>query len=173
MVQDVEPVRQTTTTWRLASPPGAAEGKGKKIMSIIGRNVKLLKLFMLGVALWLVPAGALAGDAYQVAPVDKGEQMRLLPASAWPPPDSDQAALLFKLTYLRGLMDALQYAQVAPKGTSQALNDLKGLDLNTLAAEVDRYYQADPRRRDLPPAAVVLRILPQTRGQIEVTPLTR
>ena len=128
---------------------------------------------MLGMALGLAPGWAVAADPYQVAPVEKGEDLRLLPASAWPPPDSDQAALLLKLTYLRGLMDALQYAQVAPKSTSQALQDLQGLDLNTLAAEVDRYYQADPRRRDLPPAAVVLRILPQNRGQVEPTPLVR
>ena len=148
-------------------------GKGIEIMSIIGKNVKPLKLFMLALTLWMIPGGAGAADPYQVTPVEKGDQLRLLPASAWPPPDADQAGLLLKLTYLRGLMDALQYAQVAPKSTSQALQDLKGLDLNTLATEVDRYYQADPRRRDLPPAAVVLRVLPQGRGQVEPSPLTR
>ncbi|MFH1059336.1 MAG: hypothetical protein V1797_11755 [Pseudomonadota bacterium] len=144
-----------------------------KIMSVIGRNVKILKgVALLGLILGLAGV-APAADPYVVAPVDKADQMRLLPASAWPPPEAEQGGLLLKLSYLRGLMDALQYAQVSPKATAEALNQLKGMDLNALAAAVDRYYLADPRRRDLPPAAVILRILPQQQGQVEPTPLNR
>lgn len=142
-------------------------------MSAIGRNVKILKGFALAGLVLGLAGPALAADAYVVTPVAKAEEMRLLPASAWPPPETEQGGLLLKLSYLRGLMDALQYAQVSPKATSQAVNELKGMDLNELAAAVDRYYLADPRRRDLPPAAVVLRILPQNRGQVESTPLKR
>ncbi|MFZ5585815.1 MAG: hypothetical protein ACOZHQ_07795 [Thermodesulfobacteriota bacterium] len=142
-------------------------------MATIGKNVKILKGFaLMGLVLGLA-APALAADPYVVTPVNKAEEMRLLPSSAWPPPEAEQGGLLLKLSYLRGLMDALQYAQVSPRAATQALNELKGLDLNELAAAVDRYYLADPRRRELPPAAVVLRILPQQQGRVEPTPLAR
>lgn len=142
-------------------------------MAVIDKIVKLLKAFALTGLILSLGGPALAAEAYVVTPVQKAEEMRLLPASAWPPPESEQGGLLLKLSYLRGLMDALQYMQVSPKATQAAINELKGMDLNEVAAAVDRYYLADPRRRELPPAAVVLRILPQNRGQAEPTPLTR
>ncbi len=128
---------------------------------------------ILGLALGLAPAArpAWAAEPFVVAPVKKAEDLRLLPAAAWPPPESDPAEMLIKLTYLRGVLDALQYAEVAPKSSSKVLRDLSGMSLNELAAEVDRYYLADPRRRELPPAAVLFRILAAQRDQKEMSPL--
>ncbi|MGD8562287.1 MAG: hypothetical protein PVG03_07125 [Desulfarculaceae bacterium] len=104
-----------------------------------------------------------AEEPFAVAPVTKPDELRLLPANAWPPPESEGGEMLIKLFYLRGMLDALQYVEVAPKSTGKALKKLEGLNLQQLAALVDRFYLADPRRRDLPPAAVVLRILPEQR----------
>ena len=144
-------------------------------MAIIGNNVNKLKFFGMFLLLALVGAGlsrpAGAAEPFVVGPVERPEQVRLLPAGAWPPPESDQGEMLIKLSYLRGIMDALQYVQVAPQSASRVLEAFKGMSLNDLAAAVDRYYLADPRRRDLPPAAVVFRILPQSQGQIEHSPL--
>lgn len=120
-------------------------------------------------ALW--PAAAKAAEPFVVAPVKKAEDLRLLPATAWPPPESDSAEMLVKLTYLRGLLDALQYTEVAPKSAAKALQDLSGMSLTDLAAAMDAYYLADPRRRELPPAAVFFRMLAAQRGQKEATAL--
>ena len=120
---------------------------------------------------WEGAAGA--GEPYVVAPVRGAQDLRLLPANAWPPPEAEQGEMLLKLFYLRGLLDALQYVQVSPKSSAVALKELAGQDLQALAAAVDRYYLADPRRRELPPAAVLLRVLPQAQGQLEITPLPR
>ncbi|MBI4799933.1 MAG: hypothetical protein HY794_14650 [Desulfarculus sp.] len=117
--------------------------------------------------LWLgpAPAPARAEEPYVVAPVQGAQDLRLLPASAWHPGDADQNEMLLKLSYLRGVLDALQYVQLAPKSSAQALTQLKGLGLGELAASLDQYYLADPRRRELPPISVLLRILPQAAAQ--------
>ncbi len=111
------------------------------------------------------PAGAL--EPYVVKPVKDPAEVRPLPASAWPPPESDQSDLLLKLSYLRGMLDALQYAEVAPKTIGKVLSELEGMNLHQIAAAIDRYYLADPRRRSLPPASVLLRVLPRERGRVE------
>ncbi len=108
----------------------------------------------------LVTSSARAGDSFTVRPVKQVSDLRLLPAQGWPPPGGDPGANLLKLSYLRGLIDALQYAEVAPETAGKSLQALQGLDLVRLAAAIDKYYAADPRRRELPPAAVFFRILP-------------
>jgi hypothetical protein len=128
---------------------------------------------ILALVLVLSPAlgAAQAAEPFVVAPVKKAEDLRLLPATAWPPPESDSAEMLIKLTYLRGLLDALQYVEVAPKSAAKTLQDLSGMSLTDLAAALDSYYLTDPRRRELPPAAVFFRMLAAQRGQKEITPL--
>jgi hypothetical protein len=108
-------------------------------------------------------AWAAAEEPFSLGPVTKPDDLRLLPANAWPPPESAGGELLIKLFYLRGMLDALQYVEVAPKSTGKALKKLEGLNLQQLAALVDRFYLTDPRRRELPPAAVVLSVLPEQR----------
>lgn len=137
-------------------------------MAFIGTTVNKLKaggVILFGLLLWLGTGPARAEEPYVVAPVQGAQDLRLLPASAWHPGDADQNEMLLKLSYLRGVLDALQYVQLAPKSSSQALTELKGLGLGELAASLDQYYLADPRRRELPPISVLLRILPQAAAQ--------
>lgn len=115
--------------------------------------------------LCLFNLSAWAAEPFTVQPVEKPQQLRLLPASAWPPAESDHGEMLLKLSYLRGLIDALQYVELSPQSSGQVLAGLKGLGLNELAAAVDLYYLKDPRRRELPPAAVLFRLLPDLRGK--------
>jgi hypothetical protein len=102
-----------------------------------------------------------ASEAFKVTPVEKPGDLRLLPSTAWSGPESDQGEMLLKLSYLRGLLDALQYVEVAPQSAGRVLKKLNGLDLHQLVAEIDRYYLRDPKRRELPPAAVLFRIIPE------------
>jgi len=120
-------------------------------------KIGILALFFLLGLVFGVPSAAQQGFSVQL-PVNP-EQIRLLPASAWPPPESSQEALLMKLSYLRGLMDALQYCALAPSGAKRVLKGLNGQDLHQLAAAIDRHYLVHPSSRSLPPAAVVWRIL--------------
>ncbi|MBI5524443.1 MAG: hypothetical protein HY910_17600 [Desulfarculus sp.] len=121
-------------------------------------------MILFGLLLCLAAAPAGAEDPYVVAPVQGAQDLRLLPASAWHPGDADQNEMLLKFSYLRGVLDALQYVQLAPKSSTQALTQLKGLSLGELAASLDQYYLADPNRKD-PPIAVLLRILPEAAAQ--------
>lgn len=99
-------------------------------------------------------------EPFAVGEVKKPGDVSLLPSAAWPPVGEDQGGRLLKLSYLRGLIDALQYGEIAPKQAQATLKALKGLNLDQLASAIDKYYQADKRRRELPPAAVFFRILP-------------
>jgi hypothetical protein len=120
----------------------------------------------------LTGGAAKAADGFQIKPIEKPEDLRLMPAEAWPHPESEPGEMLLKLSYLRGLIDALQYLEVAPRSASQTLKNCQGMSLQELAATIDRYYLADPRRRELPPAAVLFRILPlSTPGQPPKAPL--
>lgn len=137
-------------------------------MAFIGTTVNKLKMgavILFGLVLWLGLGPAGAEEPYVVAPVQGAQDLRLLPAGAWHPGDADQNEMLLKLSYLRGVLDALQYVQLAPKSSAQALTQLKGLGLGELVASLDQYYLADPRRRELPPISVLLRILPQAAAQ--------
>ncbi|ADK83746.1 hypothetical protein Deba_0371 [Desulfarculus baarsii DSM 2075] len=128
-------------------------------------KLKALSLVLAMVFIALARPAA-AAEPFVIAPPTSGADLRLLPASAWGPPESDGGDMLLKLSYVRGMIDALAYAQVAPRGASQALEGLRGLNLAEAVAAIDRYYLTDPRRRDLPPAAVLLRVLPSA----EATP---
>lgn len=106
------------------------------------------------------PQNAFSGQTYRVAPVKKGIELSLLSSQAWPPPASGPGEMFVKLSYLRGIFDALQYVELAPKAAGGILTSLQGKDLNQLAAAIDSYYLKNPARRELPPAVVLIRILP-------------
>jgi hypothetical protein len=142
-------------------------------MSVTSNNVNIIKWLGIAIILLCFAFSATALEPYVVKPVQNPGQVRPLPASAWPPPESDQSDLLLKLSYLRGLLDALQYAEVAPKTIGKVLSDLEGMNLHQVAAAIDRYYLADPRRRSMPPASVLFRVLPRERGQVEPSTLPR
>lgn len=140
-------------------------------MAVTKPSVKMtIPAAALGLVLFCLlasPPAAKATPPFLVAPVTDPSTVRLLPATAWPPPESDQGQMLLKLSYLRGLLDALQYVEVAPSTAGRVLERLKGMNLHQIAAAIDRYYLLDPRRRDLPPASVLFRILPASRGKPE------
>lgn len=142
-------------------------------MSVTVNNVNIIKWLCILIVLLGLAVSAAALEPYVIKPVQNPGQVRPLPASAWPPPESDQSDLLLKLAYLRGLLDALQYAEVAPKTIGKVLKDLEGMNLHQAAAAIDRYYLADPRRRSMPPASVLFRVLPRERGQVEPSLLPR
>jgi hypothetical protein len=142
-------------------------------MSVPGKIVNIIKCICMLILLLALAPAAFAQEPYVVKPVQNPDQVRPLPASAWPPPESDQSDLLLKLAYLRGVLDALQYAEVAPKTIGKVLKELEGMNLHQVAAAIDRYYIADPRRRSMPPASVLFRVLPRERGQVEPSSLPR
>ncbi len=142
-------------------------------MSVTRNIVNIIKWLCILIILLGFAFSATAMEPYVVKPVQDPGQVRPLPASAWPPPESDQSDLLLKLAYLRGLLDALQYAEVAPKTIGKVLKDLEGMNLHQVAAAIDRYYLADPRRRSMPPASVLFRVLPRERGKVEPSILPR
>lgn len=142
-------------------------------MAIIGNNVNIIKCMCILFLLMAYAPSAASQEPYVVKPVQNPDQVRPLPASAWPPPESGQSDLLLKLAYLRGVLDALQYAEVAPKTIGKVLKELEGMDLHQIAAAIDRYYLADPRRRSMPPASVLFRVLPRERGQVEPSTFPR
>jgi hypothetical protein len=112
-----------------------------------------------------LPGAALAGNApFVVKDIDRPEQARLLSSEAWPN-GSSQEEVIFKLAYVRGLLDAWQISALAPQAARQALRDLEGLSLQDVAEAVDAYYRANPAHYALPPGSVILRIIAQYRGK--------
>lgn len=142
-------------------------------MAFIVTSVNRLKLgavILFAVALGWPPAACRGEEPYLVSPVHGPQDLRLLPASAWHPADADQNEMLLKLSYLRGILDALQYVQVAPKSAATALSQLQGQGLGELVSALDQYYLADPHRKELPPISVLLRILPPAAAQAAPPP---
>jgi hypothetical protein len=134
------------------------------IMAHNFNNCKKFAYFSLGLLLCL-PVGALAeGQSFVVSPVNSPQEARLLASQAWPE-GSSQEETMFKLAYLRGLLDAWQIAALAPQAAKATLTDLQGLSLQDLAAAVDAYYKASPANRSLPPGSVILRAIAPYRSQ--------
>ena len=121
------------------------------------------KFAVLAIAALLgLPLAARAEAPFVVKPVNEPEEVRLLASGSWPSGNS-QGELMFKLAYIRGLVDALQLAALAPQASNQALNDLEGLSLYELAKAVDDYYGVDDQHSEIPPSSVILRIIGQFR----------
>lgn len=137
---------------------------GHCIMAIkrqyVNKLCVLIVLFLCLIGGGWGPPSAFGAEEFKIKPIEKAGDLRLMPAGAWPHPESEAGEMLLKLSYLRGLIDALQYMEIAPRNARQTLAKCAGMDLKQLAAQIDRYYLADPRRRELPPAAVIFRILP-------------
>ncbi|MBW1713830.1 MAG: hypothetical protein JRJ59_11845, partial [Deltaproteobacteria bacterium] len=77
----------------------------------------------------------LAQETYVIQPVNDSSEIKAFSSQGWltmkglPPKDH----YLLKISYLRGFLDAIQFAEVAPGQTTQALDELKGMDLKKLA----------------------------------------
>ena len=114
-----------------------------------------LLVFCLGAS----PAAAKGALGFTVQPPQRIKDFTLLPSGAWPPMESGQVENLVKLYYLRGIFDALQFAELDPESTARVLKHFAGKDLHQVNAEVDAYYLKDPKRRDSPPAEVLFNLL--------------
>ena len=126
------------------------------------RTGSLLSL-VLAVSLALCAAPAFAQETYQINPVNGSSDIKAFSSQGWLTmkglPSKDH--YLFKIAYLRGFLDAVQFAEVAPGKTTQILDDLQGMDLKKLADEIDKFYQDNPQYQAYSPAVVMLVILPR------------
>ncbi len=135
--------------------------------------VLLLLAAVLGV-LGLIPAGqAAAQDTYTIRPVEELSEIKSFPAQGWLTMKGLPAKehYLFKISYLRGFLDAVQFAEIAPGQTTQILDDLSGMNLKQLADQIDKFYQDHPEYQSYPPAVVMLVILPRIKAGKPPIPL--
>jgi hypothetical protein len=129
-------------------------------------NFNVVKKFAwLGIVILIIAASAYpvrSQNAYVVQPVREVESARLLAASAWPP-QGEHTELMFKLAYVRGLLDAWQLSSLMPKASTQVLHDLQGLTIMDIVSALNNYYAQTPQNQQIPPSSFILRILPQMR----------
>ncbi len=124
----------------------------------------ILWALLLAAMMW--PQSCLAQETYVIQPVSDSSEIKAFSSQGWltmqglPPKDH----YLLKISYLRGFLDAVQFAEVAPGQTTSILDDLKGLDLKQLADEIDKFYQDHPQYQSYSPAVVTLVILPRIKA---------
>jgi len=126
-----------------------------------------LTALLLGAALIFSSAWpASAEEKFVIKPINDAAEIKTFSSQGWlsmeglPPKDH----YLLKISYLRGFMDAIQFAEIAPGQTTQVLEDLNGLDLKELADQIDKFYQDNPQYQSYSPAVVVLVILPRIKA---------
>jgi hypothetical protein len=78
-------------------------------------------------------------------------------------PVSDIERELLQVSYLRGLYDGLQLANVGWSSVYSILNELAGMDLAQLREEINRLYRKNEELRYSPPAIMILEIIPEAR----------
>ena len=117
----------------------------------------------LAAMVFLSAGPVLAQDTYKINPVTGSSDIKAFSSQGWLTmqglPSKDH--YLFKIAYLRGFLDAVQFAEVAPGKTTQILDDLEGLDLKQLVDDIDKFYQDYPQYQAYSPAVVMLVILPR------------
>lgn len=127
---------------------------------------KIFSALFLLAGLALCPVSLLAQETYVIGPVNESADIRAFSAQGWlsmqglPPKDH----YLLKISYLRGFLDAIQFAEIAPGQTTKLLDDFKGVNLKELADQVDQFYQDYPQYQSYSPAVVILVILPRIKG---------
>ncbi|MBW2618055.1 MAG: hypothetical protein JRC92_04190 [Deltaproteobacteria bacterium] len=126
----------------------------------------LFGALLLLAGLTLCPVNLLAQETYVIGPVNESADIRAFSAQGWlsmqglPPKDH----YLLKISYLRGFLDAIQFAEVAPGQTTNMLDDFKGGNLKELADQIDQFYQNYPQYQSYSPAVVMLVILPRIKA---------
>ena len=126
----------------------------------------LLCSLLLLAGLTLYPVSLLAQETYVIGPVNESADIRAFSSQGWlsmqglPPKDH----YLLKISYLRGFLDAIQFAEVAPGQTTKMLDDFKGVNLKELADQIDQFYQDYPQYQSYSPAVVMLVILPRIKA---------
>lgn len=103
-----------------------------------------------------------------IRPMIYGEfdKLQLLPSEIWlmeGRPVSDIERELLQVSYLRGLYDGLQLANVGWASVYSILNELAGMDLAQLREEINRLYKEYAEMRNNPPAMMILEIIPEAR----------
>ena len=103
-----------------------------------------------------------------IRPMIYGEfdKLQLLPPEIWlmeGRPLSDIERELLQVSYLRGLYDGLQLANVGWASVYSILNELAGMDLAQLREEINRLYKGYAEMRNNPPAIMILEIIPEAR----------
>ncbi len=119
----------------------------------------------------LVPQFVVGQEKGAIRPMIYGEydKVQLLPTRIWlmeGKPLSDIERELLQVSYLRGLYDGLQLANVGWPSVHSVFNDLAGMDLAQLREEINKLYGKDADMRNNPPALMVLEVIPGIRKRV-------
>ncbi|MGZ3534108.1 MAG: hypothetical protein ACXU9K_02665 [Thermodesulfobacteriota bacterium] len=132
---------------------------------------KKLVGMMLITFLVLLPQVLVGQERGAIRPLIYGEyeKVQLLPTRIWlieGKPLSDMERELLQVSYLRGLYDGLQLANVGWPSIYTVLNELAGMDLAQLREEINKLYSEYAEMGDNPPAIMVLEVIPGMRKRI-------
>ena len=119
----------------------------------------------------LVPQIVVGQERGAIRPMIHGEydKVQLLPSRVWlieGKPLSDMERELLQVSYLRGLYDGLQLANVGWPSVFTVFNELAGMDLAQLRDEINKLYKEHAEMGNSPPAIMVLEIIPGMRKKI-------
>jgi hypothetical protein len=122
-------------------------------------------------SLVLFPQILFAQGKGAIRPMIYGEndKLQLLAPQIWlmeERPVSDIERELLQVSYLRGLYDGLQLANVGWASVHSVLNDLAGMDLAQLRDEINKLYKEYAEMGNNPPAIMVLEVVPQMRKRV-------
>ncbi|MGZ3559681.1 MAG: hypothetical protein ACXU97_11255 [Thermodesulfobacteriota bacterium] len=132
---------------------------------------KKLVGMMLITSLVLLPQVLVGQERGAIRPLIYGEyeKVQLLPTRIWlieGKPLSDMERELLQVSYLRGLYDGLQLANVGWPSIYTVLNELAGMDLAQLREEINKLYSEYAEMGNNPPAIMVLEVIPGMRKRI-------
>ncbi|MGZ3493867.1 MAG: hypothetical protein ACXU9L_05800 [Thermodesulfobacteriota bacterium] len=132
---------------------------------------KKLVGMMLITFLVLLPQVLVGQERGAIRPLIYGEyeKVQLLPTRIWlieGKPLSDMERELLQVSYLRGLYDGLQLANVGWPSIYTVLNELAGMDLAQLREEINKLYSEYAEMGNNPPAIMVLEVIPGMRKRI-------
>ncbi len=116
----------------------------------------------------LFPQVLIGQERGAIRPMIYGEydKVQLLPTRIWlmeGKPLSDIERELLQVSYLRGLYDGLQLANVGWPSIYSVFNELAGMDLPQLREEINRLYKEYGDMGNNPPAIMVLEVIPGMR----------
>ena len=126
---------------------------------------------MLCLSLVLFPQILFAQERGAIRPMIYGEydKVQLLSSQIWlmeGRPISEIERELLQVSYLRGLYDGLQLANVSWPSVYSVLNELAGMDLAQLREEINKLYREYADMVNNPPSMMVLEIIPAIRKRV-------
>jgi hypothetical protein len=141
----------------------------------LGRRGLMIQKKILGglfiLSLVLLPQILFAQERGTIRPMIYGEydKLQLLPSEIWlmgGRPISDIERELLQVSYLRGLYDGLQLANVGWAPVYSVFNELAGMDLAQLREEINKLYKEYAEMSQNPPAIMILEIIPEIRKRV-------